>query len=101
MTQVSTIEDALTSIARNREEYDRAIRAIRQSHELSPGQRQARLRETWLAAMRVHYQFLEAYLDIRQDHFRHRSHRSRRPVVPALYAPARPVEIPESSSRYV
>lgn len=98
---MSNIDDVLTSIARNRDEYDRAVRAIRQSATLSPSQRQARLRETWLAAMRVHYQLLGIYLDIRQDHLRRRHHRSRRPMVPALYAPSRPAEIPESSSRYV
>jgi len=87
-------------------EQNRARFAERSAELLSDGlrsetERRRDLAELWFAAMRRHYQLLGAYLQLRDRAIRDLDSPPARLSTAALRAPQRPVQLPDSLSRYV
>ena len=95
-----TIEQIYLAMERNRRSYDQQVVRLRLAFEHTPELR-SRLADAWIEAMQQHYRLLWDYLQLRDVSLSRGVRSTAQLKAQQLSAPRRPVELPESLSRYV
>jgi hypothetical protein len=95
-----TIEQICQTMEQNRRAFDWNAAQI-QLNDLHTGERRQRLADAWIEAMQVHYELLWEYLQLRELTLMYDARACAQLNASQLCAPRRPVELPESLSRYV